>query len=59
MALLTDDIQTKLMNLLVEEGLVTAETLRNAQAEAVKTSTPLFTLLANQNIIDDELLTQN
>ena len=45
------------MNLLVEEGLVTAETLRTAQAEAQKTSTPLFTLLANQNIIDDELLT--
>lgn len=57
MALLTDDIQNKLMNLLVEEGLVTAETLRTAQAEAQKTSTPLFTLLANQNIIDDELLT--
>lgn len=57
MALLTDDIQDKLIHLLVDEGLVAAETLENAKAEAAKVSKPLFSLLTEQDIIDDELLT--
>ncbi len=57
MALLTADIQDKLVKLLVDEGLVTADTLKLAQDSAVKTSKPLFELLTEQSIVDDELLT--
>lgn len=57
MALLTDDIQEKLVNLLIDEGLVEAETITNAKAEAANVNKPLFSLLTEQDIIDDELLT--
>lgn len=57
MALLTDDIQEKLIGLLISEGLVAADVITNAKAEAAKTSKPLFSLLTDQDIIDDELLT--
>ncbi len=57
MALLTDDIQEKLVNLLIDEGLVSADAITAAKAEAAKVSKPLFTLLTDQDIIDDELLT--
>jgi len=57
MALLTNDIQTKLIELFVAEGLVSAETLRSAGETAKKESKPLFSLLTEQAIIDDEMLT--
>jgi type IV pilus assembly protein PilB len=57
MALLTDDIQERLINLLIEEGLVAADTIAAVKNEAAKTSKPLFSLLTDQDIIDDELLT--
>src|SRR4051812_8104816 len=57
MALLTDDIQEKLVKLLVDEGLVAGETLQMAQTTAAKTNKPLLTLMTEQNIVDDELLT--
>jgi type IV pilus assembly protein PilB len=57
MALLTDDIQDKLIKLLVEEGLVSSEVLENAKAESAAVNKPLFSLLSEQSIIDDELLT--
>jgi type IV pilus assembly protein PilB len=57
MALLTADIQDKLVKLLVDEGLVTADTIKLAQDSAVKTNKPLFELLTEQSIVDDELLT--
>lgn len=57
MALLTDDIQDKLTTLLVEEGLVTADTLQLAKNESVKVGKPLLSLLTEQDIVDDELLT--
>lgn len=57
MALLTDDIQERLIALLIEEGLVAADAITNAKEEAAKTSKPLFSLLTDQDIIDDELLT--
>ena len=56
-ALLTDDIQDKLIHLLVDEGLVASESLEAARAEATKNGKPLFSLLTDQDIIDDELLT--
>ena len=57
MALLTDDLQEKLLSLLTDEGLVTADSLRAAQDEAAKTSKPLMAVLAEKRIVDDELLT--
>lgn len=57
MALLTDDIQEKLIKLLVDEGLVASSVLDAAKVESAKVSKPLFSLLAEQDIIDDELLT--
>lgn len=57
MALLTDDIQEKLITLLIDEGLVDANTLKLAQQEAQKGEKPLFTLLTEREIVDDELLT--
>ena len=57
MALLTDDIQEKLIKLLVDEGLVSSVVLDAAKLEATSASKPLFSLLAEQQIVDDELLT--
>lgn len=57
MALLTDDIQEKLITLLVDEGLVAADVIATTKEQAAKTNKPLFSLLTDQDIIDDELLT--
>lgn len=57
MALLTDDIQEKLVSLLSDEGLVSEDVLKTAQEEASKTSQPLLGLLTEQGIVDEELLT--
>ncbi len=57
MPLLTDDIQEKLKTLLVEEGLVAAAVLKTSEAESVKVKKPLFALLTDQGVLDDELLT--
>ncbi|MFZ3009442.1 MAG: GspE/PulE family protein [Candidatus Microsaccharimonas sp.] len=57
MPLLTDDIQEKLVKLLIDEGLVTSSTLQLAQQTSVQQKKPLFSLLTEQNIVDDELLT--
>jgi len=57
MPLLTDEIQEKLIKLFIDEGLVTSDILKKAQADSVAAKTPLFSLLTKQAIIDDELLT--
>lgn len=57
MPLLTDDMQTKLIKLLVDEGLVTQSALTEANTEAAKDKKPLFSYLAEKNIVSDELLT--
>ena len=45
MALLTEDIQTKLIQLLVEEGLVEKSALDDAVARASQDGKPLFSIL--------------
>ena len=57
MALLTDDIQAKLIDLLIDEGLVMRDTLDSAQEEAKKSGKPLFAVLSDQGVLDQELLT--
>lgn len=57
MALLTSDIQGKLISLLIDEGLVTESVLKGAEAKATASSQPLFAILTEQHIVDDEMLT--
>ena len=57
MALLTDDIQEKLIKLLIEEGLVEKSVLDGALEQAASDKRPLFTLLSDEGIVDTELLT--
>lgn len=57
MALMTDEIQTKLVSLLQEEGLVTADSVTEASSEATSNGKPLLTVLTEKGVIDNELLT--
>lgn len=57
MALLTSDMQEKLIALLIEEGLVEESVLHAAEEDAIKTNKPLFAALTEQGVVDDELLT--
>lgn len=57
MALLTDDIQDKLIHLLTDEGLLSAAALQEARDSSAKLSKPLFVVLTEQGAIDNELLT--
>lgn len=57
MALLTSDVQAKLISLLVDEGLVSKAKLDEAQADSTKSGKPLLGYLTDQNIVDDELIT--
>jgi len=57
MALLTADIQEKLVNLLISEGLVSENVLQAAKLNSIKVNKPLLGLLTEENIVDEELLT--
>ena len=57
MTLLTDDMQTKLITLLTEEGIVNRGTVETLRAEAQRLNKPLFTLLSERRVVDDEMLT--
>jgi type II secretion system protein E len=57
MALLTDEIQGKLIKLLIDEGLVEKRILDDAETRAKKEDKPLFSLLTEEGVIDNELLT--
>lgn len=57
MALLTEDIQNKLIQLLVEEGLVEKSALDDAVTRASQDAKPLFSILVDEDILDNELLT--
>lgn len=57
MALMTDDIQQKLIALLQEEGLVSADAIQKASEQATKENKPLLATLAADGTIDNELLT--
>lgn len=57
MALLTSDMQEKLIGLLVDEGLVAQDVLKQAEDDAATTNKPLLAVLSDQGVVDDELLT--
>ena len=56
MALLTDDIQDKLIKLLVNEGLIEQSVIDYAKQRANELKKPLLTFLTDENILDNELL---
>lgn len=58
MAVLTDEYQLKLEELIVKEGLVDAKTLADYKDKAAKTKHPLFSLLVDEKVITDEALTK-
>ena len=57
MAILTTDMQDKLIHLLGDEGLVSKSVLDLALKESQTTKQPIFALLSEKHIIDDEMLT--
>ena len=57
MALMTDDIQQKLVTLLPEEGLVSADAVKKAADTSTKENKPLLAVLTADGAIDNELLT--
>ena len=57
MALLTSDIQNKLVKLLVDEGLVSKDKLDEAAVKSTKESKPLLAILGDDQLVDDEMLT--
>ena len=57
MALLTPEIQEKLLTLLKDEGLVAAEQIEAAKAESATANKPIFGILTEQGTVDEELLT--
>lgn len=57
MALLTQEIQDKLIDLMVDEGLVSELVIKKSIEESNLNKQPLFTILTDKNVIDDELLT--
>ncbi|MBF1031540.1 MULTISPECIES: GspE/PulE family protein [unclassified Candidatus Nanosynbacter] len=56
MALLTDDIQDKLIELLVNEGLIEKSVIDDALKRASESGKPLFSLLSEEGLLDNELL---
>lgn len=58
MAVLTDEIQTKLEQLFVEQKMVTPEAIAEAKAKAKTTGAPLLTQLVQDKVITNEDLTK-
>jgi len=56
MALLTDDIQDKLIKLLINEGLIEKSVIDDALKRATENNKPLFSLLSDEGLLDNELL---
>lgn len=54
MSLLTKDAQAKILDLLINNGLVDAEKARQAQAEAEKTHQPILAFLISNKELDSE-----
>ncbi len=57
MALMTDDMQEKLIKLLTDEGLVSRDVIKQAAQTAKQSNMPLLATLTSNGTIDEELLT--
>lgn len=58
MAVLTDDNQKKLEELLIKEGLVTQEVMDSYRKKATEQSKPLLSMLVDEKVVTDEALTK-
>jgi len=57
MALMTPEIQEKLLTLLQEEGLVAHDQIEAVKTESASSNKPVLALLTEKGTVDDELLT--
>lgn len=57
MALLTDDIQEKIVAQLIQEGLVASEVIDSVRKSAKESERSLISVLLEQQVIDEEALT--
>ena len=57
MALLTPELQDKLLDLFKTEGLVAEESISSAKVRSEEQSEPLLSVLLKDGVVDDELLT--
>jgi hypothetical protein len=57
MAVLTEELQVKLEELLLSDGAITKEQLEQHRVDAKKSGTPLFTFLLEKKVVDNERLT--
>lgn len=57
MPLLTDDTHDRLIKLLVDEGLLADDDLRQAEKIAEENNKPLLSVFTHEGILDDEILT--
>jgi len=57
MALMTPEIQDKLLQLLQDEGLIAGEQVQAAEAEASASNKSVLALLSDKGILDEELMT--
>jgi len=56
-ALITTELQEKLLSLLVDEGLVQQSVIDETKSDAVKSNQPVLKVLTEKGAVDDELLT--
>ncbi len=57
MALMTPEIQEKLLELLTSEGLVATDQINAAKSESSTSNKPVMTILSEKGVLDEELLT--
>ncbi len=57
MALMTPEIQEKLLQLLTDEGLIAQTQIEEAKAESASVNKPILSVLSDKGILDEELLT--
>lgn len=57
MALMTPEIQEKLLQLLTDEGLIAADQIQAAKTESEAANKPVLALLSEKGVLDEELLT--
>ncbi len=53
---ITPEIQRKLKDVLIEEGLVDFEVMQNSESEAIQTNRELTSVLIGSDIVDEELI---
>ena len=57
MSVISKEIKQKILDLLIKEGLASSRLLKSAIEESTRTGSPIFSLLIEKGIIDNEILT--